>query len=355
MGRRLIGFRFIVTIFFVVTTVLACSPAPNPTPTAMPTPTERPAIPRNDNVEALNSAQAAMSEIDFGFAPLLVEDGAKVILKNEMTGELARLTYPEQPADPTKWKTVDSFVSAYGTRFVLKTMPHVSRIALGSFGVPASVGSEAETIEHFATWITFSDRSRAVVDLTPLSTNFAARHTPDSMITEDIQIESMFADRRTGVNLNQWQPMAVVEQDNQLYYVLARVTVTFDDYTFALRIHPVKPADPMEPMQIRPGIIASVKVSRAEFAEFQAKLAQSAPSYFRDQPETLTIEGSPNQALTTVLDQNAELIWHLITKFEHQEPNPNMPTPTPSPSPTPSPTPTPTLTPTPRSLPLETS
>jgi len=355
VGRRLIGFRFFVTIFFAVTTLLACSPAPNPTPTPIPTPTERPAIPRNDNVEALNAAQAALAEVDFGFAPLLLEDSAHVTLKSDAAGERARLTYPEQPADPTQWKTVDSFVSAYGTRYVLKTMPHVSRIALGSFGVPASVGSEAETIEHFATWITFVDRSRAVVDLTPLSTNFAPRHTPDSMITEDIQIESIFADRRTGIDLNQWQPMLVVEQDNQLYFVLARITVSFDDYTFALRLHPVKPADPMEPMQIRPGIIAGVTVSRAEFSEYQAMLTQADSSYFRDQPDTLTIEGSPNQSLTTVLDQNAELLWHLITKFEHQEPNPNIPTPTPSPTATPSPTPTPTLTPTPRSLPLETS
>ncbi|MCB9101776.1 MAG: hypothetical protein H6632_19735, partial [Anaerolineales bacterium] len=151
------------------------------------------------------------------------------------------------------------------------------------------------------------------------------------------------------------RPMTVVEQDNQLYYVLAKITVSFDDYTFALRLHPVKPADPMEPMQIRPGIIASVKVSRAEFSEFQARVAQAKPSYFSDQPETLTIEGSSNQSLTTVLNQNVELLWHLITKFEHQEPNPDVPTPTPSPTATPSPTPTPTLTPTPRSLPLETS
>ena len=335
--------------------VLACSPAPSPTPTPLPTPTQRPSVPQNDNVEALNSAQAALAEVEFGFAPLLMEESAKITLESGTAGEKTRLVYPEQSADPTEWSTVDSFVSAYATRHILRTMPNVSRVALGSFGVSASVGSEAENIEHFAAWITFSDRSRAVVDLTPLSTNFAARHTPDSMMTEDIVIDGIFTDRRTGVDLNTWQPMSVVEQDNQLYYLLAKVTVSFDEYVFSLRMHPVKPADPMEPMQIRPGIIATIPIARDEFADFQERVADEDPSYFGDQPDAITFEGSPTQLLTTVFTRNADLLWHLITKFEHQAPDPDLPTPTPMPTATPTLTPTPTSTPTPRSLPLETS
>lgn len=355
MGKKIKVVQLFVTNLFVIMIVLACSPAPNPTPTRLPTATQPPIVPQNDNVEALNSAQAALDEVDFGFAPLLLEDEAKVILKFVPTGEKVRLAYREQSADPTAWRTVDSFVSAYATRHVLRTMSNVSRIALGSFGVSASIGSEAENIEHFATWVTFSDRSRAVVDLTPLSTNFAARHTPDSMMTEDMLIEEIFADRRTGVDLDTWQPMRVMEQDNQLYFVLTKVTASFDDYTFSLRLHPVKPADPMEPMQIRPGIIATVTVDRAEFADFQEIVIAEASTYFSDQPDSLTFEGNPTQPLATVFDRNAELLWHLITKFEHQLPDPNLPTPTPLPTATPTATPTPTPTPTPRSLPLETS
>ena len=54
--------------------VLACSPAPSPTPTPLPTPTQRPSVPQNDNVEALNSAQAALAEVEFGLSPLLMEE-----------------------------------------------------------------------------------------------------------------------------------------------------------------------------------------------------------------------------------------------------------------------------------------
>jgi hypothetical protein len=59
--------------------------------------------------------------------------------------------------------------------------------------------------------------------------------------------------------------------------------------------------------------------------------------------------------LNDVADEHLNLLWHLITKFEHQDPDPTMPTATPTVTPTPSPTPTPTPTPTPRRLPLVTS
>lgn len=353
--KNLHGLSVVIVIFLLLILIMACNPAPEPTPTPAPTPTERTVAPRNENVEALNSAQATLNEIDFGFAPLLLEDEARVVVKSLPTGELARLEYLEQPADPTTWKTVDSFVSAFATRAILIKMPHVSRVALGSFGVPASVGNNAENIEHIATWVTFADRSRAIVDLTPLSTNFAARHTPDSMIIDETQLEAQFADRRLGVDFNSWRPMTIVRIDNEMYYLLGKVTVTFTDYEFALRIHPVKPANPMEPMQIRPGMIASVAIDRTEFSEFQEMVSQSNPTLFNERPELLSRIGSSSESLMAVFDDHVDLLWHLITKFEHKLPDPQLATPTLVPTATPSPTPTPTPTPTRRSLPLETS
>lgn len=333
----------------------ACTPSLEPTPTPAPTPTRPITAPRNDNVEALNAAQAALREVEFGFAPLLRLDEAKISVQSRPVGEIARLGYPQQPSDPTQWSTVDSFVSAYGTRYVLITLPHVNRVALGVFGVPASIDASAENLEHVATWVTFADRSRAVVDLTPLSTNFAPRHTPDTMIVDDNEIEAIFEDRRRGVDFDIWRPMTVVNANGQLYYLLAHVTASFDNYEFALRVHPVKPADPMEPMQIRPGILARLMVKRAEFSEFQDSARQAGQTFFADNPDLVTLEGSIGQPVETILDDQLDLLWHLVTKLEHQEPNPDLATPTPTMTPTSTPTPTPTPTPTRASIPLETS
>jgi hypothetical protein len=263
--------------------------------------------------------------------------------------------YPQQPSDPTQWTTVDSFVSAYGTRYVLIALPHVSRVALGVFGVPASIDATAENLEHVATWVTFADRSRAIVDLTPLSTNFAPRHTPDTMIVDNSEIEATFEDRRHGVDFDIWRPMTVVNANGQLYYVLAKVPVSFDTYEFVLRVHPVKPADPMEPMQIRPGILARLTVNRSEFSQFQDSARQAGQTFFGNNSELLSLEGGLGQPAETTLNDQLDLLWHLVTKLEHQEPNPDIATPTPTVTPTATPSPTPTPTPTRASLPLETS
>jgi hypothetical protein len=348
--------KFLIAILALIMILSSCRQnAADVEPTPTPTPTQRPAVPRNDNVEALNAAQAALGKVNFGFAPLLVEEETRVVIETNPVNEAARLVYPQQPQDPTRWPTVDSFVSAYAVRHVMTSLPQVSRVALGSFGVAGSVGDTAEHITHVAVWVTFNDGSRAVVDLTPLSTNFAARHTPDRMMVEDNQIESQFENLRQGVDLNDWQPMTVVTEDNVLYYLLARVQVFYDRYKFSLRIHPVQPADPMEPMSLRPGAIAEVDINRSEFEALQTLVAEAGPAAFEQHPELLSRQGSTHEPLVAVLDAHLELLWHLITKFEHQVPDPARATPTPVPTPTPTPTPTPMPTATPRKLPLVTS
>jgi hypothetical protein len=348
--------KFLIAILSIFVILSGCKPgADEEKPTPIPTPTQKITAPRNDNVEALNAAQAALGKVNFGFAPLLMEDEAKIVLEVVSTDETARLVYPEQPADPTAWPTVDSFVSAYAVRYVMLSLPQVNRVALGSFGVAGSVGDTAEHINHVAAWITFTDGSRAVVDMTPLSTNFAARHTPDQMIVDNNQIEAQFIELRQGVNLDQWQPMTVVKQENQLYYVLARLQVLYDRYKFSLRVHPVQPANPMQPMSLRPGTMAEVEINRSEFEALQTLIEEVGSTAFEKHPELLSRQGNNNQPLIGVLDQHLELLWHMITKFEHKLPDPTRATPTPVPTATPTSTPTPTPTATPRKLPLVTS
>jgi len=352
--KKWLGLFLLVTIGMIFI-LSACQAKPDEAPTAIPSPTRPITAPRNENVEALNAAQAALAEVDFGFAPLLLDDEARIIIETQPGVEIARLTYPQQPADPAAWATVDSFVSAYGVRQVLLGSPQVGRVALGMLTFPASVGQAAENVEHIAAWVTFADRSRAIVDLTPLSTNFAPRHTPGQMLTDPNQLEAIFTDRRTGVLLNQLQPMTTIEQDDQLYYLLAKVIVSYDSYEFSLRTHPVKPADPMTPMEIRPGASVGVKINRDEFAALQKLLIEDGLSAFDENPNLLLHDGSTDQTLIEIQNEHLDLLWHLITKFEHQPPDSSIPTATPTITPTPSPTLTPIPTATPRRLPLVTS
>jgi len=339
----------------VVAILVACGAEPAATPTPTLTPTRVAGPPQNDNVEALNAAQAALAEQDFGFAPLLLADEAQIILKNDEGSESARLTYPRQSANPANWSTVDSFVSAFAVRRFMLDLPQVGRVALGRLNVSASIDNAAENVEHIAAWITFTDGSRAIIDLTPLATNFAPRHLPDRMILDRAEIEDTFNDRRSGVGLSRLQPMGVVEENGELYYLGAKILVTFDQYSFALNVHPVQPADPITPLKIRPGVTAGVEINRNQFEQLQKLVREGGPDIFLDEPQLLTRKGSSNAALVAVLDDNLHLLWHLITKLEHQNPDPSIPTPTPTVTPTPTPSPTPTPTPTPRKLPLLTS
>lgn len=348
--------RFFLVLLLVGLVILngcQAATATPPTPTATATPLPR--VPRNDNVETLNNAAAAVGDINFGLAPLLLEDGTTISIETAAGVQFAQMNYPLQPPDPLAWKSVDSFVLSVAVRQAVLKSAQVSRVALGQFGVSASVEDTAETVRHTAAWITFSDGTRAIVDLSPLSTDFAPRHIPEQMLVNPIEIDDEFARRRSSVNLNELQPMKVIEGQNQLLYLLAKVEVTYDQYRFKLYLHPVQIADPMRPMELSPGITAGVEIDRSEFSRLKQLLLDAGPDVFAEHPELLTRKGRANSTLTAAMDDNLPLLWHLITKFQHEAPDPNLPTPTPVPTATFTPTPTPSPTPTPRKLPLQIS
>jgi hypothetical protein len=346
---------FLVTILFSLIFLVACLAEPPEETPPTPTATRISAAPRNENVEALNSAQAALRHQAFGFAPLLMEDEARIVIENNLGAEQARLIYPEQPLEPAKWPSVDSFVSACSVRQVMSMLPQVRRVTLGKFGVSASIGATAEKIEHYAAWIMFNDGTRAVIDMSPLSTNFAPRHAPDQMLPDDAEVETIFAERRTSVDLGQLQPMKVIRHEGEPYYLVAKVLVHYDRYDFSLRLYPVQIADPMRPMNLRPGVTADIEINRNEFEQLQALAKEEGPAIFKEKPELLLRRGGNSEPLTPLLDEQLELMWHLVTKFEHEGPDPSVATPTPAPTDTPMPTATPEPTGTPRGLPLITS
>ena len=81
--------------------------------------------------------------------------------------------------------------------------------------------------------------------------------------------------------------MATIEQAGQLYLLLAKVIIAYDNYEFSLRTHPVKPADPMTPMEIRPGVSVGVKINRDEFATLQKLLVEDGLTAFDENPNLL--------------------------------------------------------------------
>lgn len=349
-------FWFLLLAVGAVILLVACSAEEEEIPTPpRPTSTRSVIVPRNDNVEALNAAQAILDNLQFGLAPLLLEDETIIELHSSKKAQVARMHYPQQPVAPTEWLAVDSFVTAFAVRDALQDVSQVNRVALGHFYVPAPVGNHSETVEHIAAWITFMDGSRAIVDLTPLATNFAPRHAPEKMMVNQALIEETYAERRDGVDMNALQPMQILEEDGRMFYLLAKVEVTFDRYLFQLRLHPVQPADPMRAMNISPGNTVNVEIDRIEFEKLQGLLIDAGPDAFQEQPELLDRQGRRNEQLTALMDDNLHLLWHLITKFQHEPPDPSLPTPTPLPTSTPTPTPEPTPTATPQKLPLITS
>lgn len=335
----------------------ACGPSPRerPTPTATSTTTPIPPAPRNDNVEALNGAQASLGEFNFGLAPLLMDEDTRIVLEPEPGAEVPMLRYPPQPADPTQWVGVDSFVLSYATRNELLDSTAVSRVTLGQFHVSASVDNAAQAVLHTAAWVTFRDGSQAVVDLSPLSTNFAPRHIPETMLVDNMEIEAKYAEHQTGVRLSELQPMLIARQGGNLYYLLAQIRVSYERYVFSLQAHQVQIADPMRPMELYSGDTVAVEIDRDEFEKLQELVGSAGEDVFTEHPELLSRHGKSDEILTEILDDNVNLLWHLITKFEHSPPDPNIPTPTPVPTSTATPTPAPSPTATPRKLPLITS
>jgi hypothetical protein len=300
----------------------------------------------NKNVQALNAVQATLDDLEFGFAPLLVQDETRVVIENQSDGEAARLAYPVQPADPTAWSAVDSFILAYAVRNVMLGFPQVEQVALGGFDLSAPINDLGDLVNHTAVWVTFTDYTQAIVDLTPLATNFAALHEAENVTYAPSAIEEQFAAWREGVFLNQLQPMEVVTKDGETYYLLAQVLVFYDHYEFSLRVHPVQTADPMKPLRLMQGTRISLEVDREDFEAMQELIATEGPVVFKQRPELLTRQGQGGQTLNVILDEHLHLLWHLVTKLEHRLPDPDfVPTPTPTFTPTPTPTPTPTATP----------
>jgi hypothetical protein len=347
----------VVLVLLLVWIVAGCQYMAEEAPTATPTATRTPVPPRpqNDNVTALNSAQAAVGEFHFGLAPQLEANTTRITVETSPNGEMARMVYERQPDDPTEWMGVDSFVLAYAVRETLASSSAVRRVMLGQFHVSASVGQEAFPVQHYAAWINFADGSQAIVDLSPLATNFAPRHLPEMMLTDPVEIEETYRQRQETTNLNQLQPLLVEEQNGQSYYLLAEIKISYHQYAFTLQLHPIQPADPMRPLELHPGVSAGVEIDRTDFAKLQTLVRQGGPEVFDAHPELLTRRGADNELLTELINEQLHLLWHLITKFEHTPPDPSRPTPTPVPTATPLPTPTPTPTATPRKLPLVTS
>ncbi len=337
--------------------VAACAVPPDDRPTPSPTATStRPSRPpRNSNVEALTNAQAAVGEFVFGLAPLLRQADTRLSLESRAGAEAVVMHYPSQPADPADWPVVDSFVLSYAVRQKLRVDPQVAQVSLGQFGVSSTVENSADRFEHTAVWVAFIDGTQAVVDLSPLSTAFAARHIPETMVSDESSLKGLFDLRRHQGDLNQWQAMQVINRDGQTWLLLAKVEATYGQYLFSLRLHPVQKADPMRPMELLPGYSASLEISRNDFADLQQLAQTTGPALFTEHPDLLTRRGPANPVMTAVMDDNLDLLWHMVARFEHVAPDPSLPTPTPLPPATPTPSPTPPPTATPRKLPLITS
>lgn len=337
----------------------ACAPTPTPEPTPSPTPTQALTPIDNENVQALNEAHAALDGFEFGLAPLLLLDETRLVIESGPDGDIARLAYPRQPADPLAWPSMDSFVLSYAIRGLMLDSPQVRRIALGKFEIAATVDDPEDRISHYAVWIRFTDRSEAVVDFSPLATNFAARHAASEFITQADEIDGQFTDWRDGVPLNILQPMKVVEQNGAVYYLIARTLVFPDHYEFSLRAHLTQTATPIRPLQLTRGAMVKIDVKRTDFEAVRKLMLDAGPTIFNQQPGLLSRAGDSNPALVGILDDNVHLLWHMVTKLEQLPSARAAATPrstaTPTAIPTPTPTPTPTATPTKPNLPLGTS
>ncbi|GAB4422138.1 MAG: hypothetical protein Fur0044_19990 [Anaerolineae bacterium] len=327
--------------------LLACAPEePRPLPTPTPTATRPLVIPDNDNVKALNAAKAALGDFEFGFASLLEEDATKIVIEPGPLGEVARLAYPPQPANPAEWPAVDSFILSYAIQQSLMQSPQVQGVALGRFGVAAPLDDLQDRVDHVAVWARFADGSQAIVDFSPLASSFGSLHSATELLTDAGQIENQFAQWRQGVPLDLLQPMKVVKKQNNVYYLLAQVLITPERYHFSLRAHLTQTATPIQPLRLTRGAAAVVEIKRTDYEALRKLLLADGPTAFNEKPELLTHRGDPDPTIQTVLTDQLPLLWHLVTKLEHQLPPPDA---------TPVPTVTPTPTATRPALPQDTS
>lgn len=340
--------KILIAIFWgVVILMPACAPdEPALTPTPSPTPTKPLVIPNNDNVEALNAAKATLGEFEFGFAPLLEEEATRVVLEFKPDGEVARLAYPLQPANPAEWTAVDSFVLAYAVQQHLLQSSQIRGVALGRFKVAAPLDNLQDRVDHVAVWARFRDGSQAIVDFSPLASSFGALHSATELLTEPDQTERQFDEWRRGVPLNLLQPLKVVKKSSNVYYLLTQLLVSPDRYKFTLRVHLTQTATPIQPLHLTRGTMATVEIKRTHYEALRQLLLAEGPTAFNQQSELLSRRGDQDPAMQAVLNDHLFLLWHLVTKLEHQLPAPDS-----------TPVPTPTLTPTPTrpALPQDTS
>ncbi len=323
----------------------ACRSEPPPTPTPSPTPTRPLIIPSNQNVDALNAAKTALGHFEFGFAPLLEKGETRVVIETRPEGEVARLAYPPQPANPAEWPAGDSFILSYAVQQNLLQSPHVLSAAPGRFGVAAPLEDLQERVDHLAVWVRFSDGSQAIVDFSPLASSFGSLHMATELLIDSAQIEAQFAEWRQGVPLNRLQPMQVVFKNGNVYYLLAEVTVAQDHYEFSLRVHLTQTATPIRPLQLTRGAMAKVNIKRSDFEALRQLLLAEGSEAFNQKPELFNFSGDPDPAMRAVLDEHLPILWSLVTKLE--------PSANPAAPPVPTATPPPTRTPIP--LPQETS
>lgn len=89
-----------------------------------------------------------------------------------------------------------------------------------------------------------------------------------------------------------------------------------------------------------------VEIKRTDYEALRKLLLADGPTVFNEKPELLTHSGDPDATMQAVLDDQLPLLWHLVTKLEHQLPPPDA---------TPVPTVTPTPTATRPALPQDTS
>jgi hypothetical protein len=272
------------------------------------------------DAQLLDQVRAEL-DVPYGLAPLLLHDDARVaVALHPQTGqEVAVLDHPDQPADPARWLAHDCFASAYAVRAALADVDHVADVALGEVEFSTDIGDDYQnvTTRHVCALIVFTDSHTITVDLTPLAAEpLASRCDPTHVERDGDTIEQQFDNWRRYILLDKPQPMAVVEQDGQLYYLLAGALIHADAYEFALRGYPLQPATRDQPLQLGPGAIAGLVFKRSGFAETQALVAADGPQAFNVKSHLLIRAGDDDPTLAAVLDDHLYLLWHLVTKFE---------------------------------------
>jgi hypothetical protein len=293
-------------ILFLSITLSACQTRPAVTDDPLP----------EQDAQILARLQANLSDVDYGFAPLLLDPASQVTVEDG----IAYLVYPTQPDNPRDWQTMDCFATAYAVRDELLTSEHVADVALGLVTLPS--GLEDGLSRHVAAWVTFADGHTTIVDLTPLAAGpVGPAHTAVQWERDQDRLERQFQDWRHRIHLNKAQPMLVTRQNGHLYYLLAAVLILDDEYQFVLHDHQVQPATYDRPLQFNRSAVVGLRFDRADFANVRPMIAsENAATAFSTRPHLLTRQGDTDPTLNAVLDEHLYLLWHLVTKFSHGDP-----------------------------------